>query len=150
MFELQNMIKDIVRKAIIRFAKKNDANVGDVKLNAYLTDRGMHYALWIKDHAVQPLTFNDILGVSFDLLNREEIVTPTLINGLLISAEENKIKPAMANLFFGLVLLSGENGNSQYGYTVDLYNGHNFVCRMSSDQFTTNFGIEMTLADKGG
>lgn len=144
---IQKMLKDFVRKAIIRYAKEHNANVRNVLLNAYFGNNEICYALWVNNKPVKKLTFNEIMDIKFDFLNREAIFTPSFMNGLLLTAQEYTIDTDRINLFFGISPV-GNNGSTTYNYGVAVNNGHNFVDYLSSQQFANNFGVELIL--KGG
>jgi hypothetical protein len=144
---IENSIKEIILKAIRRYAEEHKTYVRNVKINVYLGDEGLKYALFVEGIPIKQITFNDILNVQFDFLARELIISPYLMKGLVESAIEYQIDPVqIANLHLGCLAFK----DGSIGYTVDLYKHGEFVARLTSEQFENNFGTEMTLFNEGG
>ena len=89
-----NETKRVMKKALLRFSKENGIAPTDNQLLICGGEGGTPFYKYMKNYKpVNQLTFNDILGVTFDFKSREALATPFMQNAILRLSEEKEIKP---------------------------------------------------------
>jgi hypothetical protein len=88
-----NETKSIISKAIKRYAAELGSRIVENQLTIRLDKGGnvlFHRCFLYKE--VEQQTFNQILGVKFDMKQREQIAVPFMQNAILKLAQENGIE----------------------------------------------------------
>jgi hypothetical protein len=106
-------VKGIMQKGIARFAKELKKPNEEVQiLISWNADEGRpKFKKMVFDMPHQDITFNDVLGVKFDFLNRGEIVNDFITKTLDSYAEE--LQCYKEQLFIAIAVLEGEEGYDQ-------------------------------------
>ena len=106
-------VKGIMQKGITRFAKELKKPNEEVQLLiSWNADEGRpRFKKMVKDMPHQEITFNDVLGVKFDILNRGEIVNDFITKTLDSYAEE--LQCYKEQLFIAIAVLEDEEGYDQ-------------------------------------
>jgi hypothetical protein len=87
-----NETKSIISKAIKRYAAELSSRLVENQLTISLDENGnviFHRCFLYKE--VEKQTFNEILGVKFDLKQREQLAVPFMQNAIMKLATENEI-----------------------------------------------------------
>jgi hypothetical protein len=103
-------VKGIMQKGITRFAKELKRTNDEVQiLIAWNADEGRpRFKKMVVGLPNQDITFNDVLGVRFDILNREELVVDFITKTMESQAEE--LQCYKEQLYIVIALLEDEEG----------------------------------------
>ena len=103
-------VKGIMQKGITRFAKELKRTNDEVQiLIAWNAEEGRpKFKKMVVGMPNQDITFNDVLGVRFDILNREELVVDFITKTLESQAEE--LQCYKEQLYIVIALLEDEEG----------------------------------------
>jgi|TARA_R110000787_G_scaffold185864_2_gene297441 hypothetical protein len=85
----------IMRDGIIRFAKENNVNNQELQLLIYTEDNSKaspKYKYCVKGSPIEEISFNNILNLKYDLMNREGIAKPFIQECLLKLSDEYDCK----------------------------------------------------------
>ena len=84
---------ETMKGALVRFAKKEECQAIDSQLTIQLTENGLKYGYMKGYTPVKEISFNEILGVKFDLKQRELLTAPFLQKSILRLADETGNNP---------------------------------------------------------
>ena len=103
-------VKGIMQKGIARFAKELKKPNEEVQLLiSWSADEGRpRFKKMVVGMPNQDITFNDVLGVKFDFLNREQIVNDFITKTLESEAEQ--LQCYKEQLFIVIALFEDEEG----------------------------------------
>jgi hypothetical protein len=103
-------VKGIMQKGITRFAKELKRTNDEVQiLIAWNAEEGRpRFKKMVVGMPNQDITFNDVLGVRFDILNREELVVDFITKTMESQAEE--LQCYKEQLYIVIALLEDEEG----------------------------------------
>ena len=103
-------VKGIMQKGITRFAKELKRTNDEVQiLISWNADEGRpRFKKMVVGMPNQDITFNDVLGVRFDILNREELVVDFITKTMESQAEE--LQCYKEQLYIVIALLEDEEG----------------------------------------
>jgi len=86
--------KNVMKKALLRFSKDRGISPVENQLLICGGEEGLpHYKYMINYKPENTLSFNDILGVTFDFKSREALATPFMQNAIMRLSEEKDILP---------------------------------------------------------
>ena len=103
-------VKGIMQKGITRFAKELKRTNDEVQiLIAWNAEEGRpRFKKMVVSMPNQDITFNDVLGVRFDILNREELVVDFITKTMESQAEE--LQCYKEQLYIVIALLEDAEG----------------------------------------
>jgi hypothetical protein len=86
--------KSVMKKALLRFSKEKGIAPTDNQLLICGGPEGMpSYKYMVNFKPENPLTFNEILGVTFDFKSREVLATPFMQNAIMRLSTEKQLSP---------------------------------------------------------
>jgi len=86
----------VMRDGIVRFAKLNAVDNMSLQLMIFTTDENAtpKYKYCVKGVPKEEVSFNQILNLKYDLMNREAIAKPFIQESLLKLSDEYNCKPS--------------------------------------------------------
>mgnify|MGYP003627582515 FL=1 len=86
--------KSVMKRALLRFSKKNGISAAENQVLICGGEEGLPSYKYMRNYKAENiLTFNDILGVTFDFKSREALATPFMQNAIMRLSEEKNIAP---------------------------------------------------------
>ena len=86
--------KSVMKKALLRFSKNNGISATDNQLLICGGEEGVPSYKYMRNYKPEnTLSFNEILGVTFDFKSREALATPFMQNAIMRLSEEKSISP---------------------------------------------------------
>ena len=86
--------KSVMKRALLRFSKNNGISAPDNQLLICGGEEGLPSYKYMRNYKPEnDLTFNEILGVTFDFKSREALATPFMQNAIMRLSEEKSISP---------------------------------------------------------
>lgn len=120
--------KKIVTKAIKRYAEINKVDQSNVQLRMSLKEPGQNqYSMYIGYKNPKEQTFNQLLGIKIDLLQRAAMVEPRI--NFILNHLERHVTNGQANVF-----LSVNQGTKQV--EIYLYDGTVYLKMLSMEEIT--------------
>lgn len=119
---IEEIVTKTMRNGIVRFAKDASVGVHSSQLMIYATsnDGLPAYKSLVLGRDPRPVTFNEILSVRVDLLNREAIAAPFIAKSLVRYAEELAVDVKKIRILCWLSL-------NERRLHLGLYNGAKYV-----------------------
>lgn len=127
---ITEIVEKVMRNGIVSFAKQAGALVQHSQLMIFCKDENAVpcYKSLVYNHAPsREVTFNEILGVKVDLLNREGIAAPFIQSALLRYGQELSVSPTQVRI----VVFVNERDQSVH---LHLYRGADAVKPLSLDE----------------
>jgi len=86
--------KSVMKKALLRFSKERGISPKDNQLLICGGPEGVPHYKYMRGYTPEnELTFNEILGVTFDFKSREALATPFMQNAIMRLSNEKNISP---------------------------------------------------------
>lgn len=86
--------KSVMKRALLRFSKSNGISAAENQVLICGGEEGLPSYKYMRNYKAENiLTFNDILGVTFDFKSREALATPFMQNAIMRLSEEKNIAP---------------------------------------------------------
>ena len=128
-------VKGIMQKGIMRFAKELKRPNDEVQLliswNA--EESKPKFRKMVVDMTQQDITFNDVLGVKFDILNRGEIVNAFITQTMQTYSQE--LECNMEQLFILIALAEDAEGYDEL--KLHLFKGNEKIKELELEQLLT-------------
>ena len=128
-------VKGIMQKGIMRFAKELKRPNDEVQLliswNA--EESKPKFRKMVVDMPQQDITFNDVLGVKFDILNRGEIVNAFITQTMQTYSQE--LECNMEQLFILIALAEDAEGYDEL--KLHLFKGNEKIKELELEQLLT-------------
>lgn len=128
-------VQGIMQKGIARFAKELKRPNDEVQLLiSWNSDEGRpRFKKMVVDMPHQDITFNDVLGVRFDFLNREQIVNAFITKTMQTYSEE--LECYKEQLYIVIALLEDAEGNDEL--KLHLFKGNEKIKELQLEQLLT-------------
>jgi len=128
-------VKGIMQKGIARFAKELKRPNDEVQLLiSWNVEEGRpKFRKMVKDLPHQDITFNDVLGVKFDMFNRGEIVNNFITQTMQNYSEE--LECSKEQLFIVISLLEDSEGFDEV--KLHLFKGNEKIKELQLEQLLT-------------
>jgi hypothetical protein len=128
-------VQGIMQKGIARFAKELKRPNDEVQLLiSWNAEEGRpKFRKMVVDMPHQNITFNDVLGVRFDFLNREEIVNTFITKTLQSYSEE--LECYKEQLYIVIALLEDAEGTEEL--KLHLFKGNERIKELQLEQLLT-------------
>ncbi len=128
-------VQGIMQKGIARFAKEMKRPNDEVQLLiSWNADEGRpRFRKMVVDMPHQDITFNDVLGVKFDMWNREEMVRTFITKTMQTYSEE--LECYKEQLFIVIALLEDAEGIDQL--KLHLFKGNENIKELQLQQLLT-------------
>lgn len=118
---IQGYVEKIMRNGIANFAQQDKKSLTEVQLLVLwdAQEEKVKYKKMVRDQANEEVTFNQILNVKFDMMNREAICGNFISKTLDKYAQE--LNAPKSHLFVVIYLSSNDENNNEL--LLQLYNG---------------------------
>lgn len=126
---ITEIVEKVMRNGIISFAEKAGVRIGHSQIMIFCKEDTAIpcYKSLIYEQPSREVSFNEILGVKVDLLNREGIAAPFIQNAILRFSKEFNIAPNHIHI----VIFVNEINKS---VNLHLYNGATSIKPISLDE----------------
>lgn len=126
---ITEIVEKVMRNGIISFAEQAGVRIGHSQLMIFCKEDTAVpcYKSLTYEKPSREVTFNEILGVKVDLLNREGIAAPFIQNAILRYSKEYNISPTHIHI----VVFVNEINKS---VNLHLYNGATSIKPISLDE----------------
>jgi hypothetical protein len=126
---ITEIVEKVMRNGIISFAEQSSVRIGHSQLMIFCKEDTAVpcYKSLIYEKPSREVSFNEILGVKVDLLNREGIAGPFIQNALLRYSKEYNISPPHIHI----VVFVNEINKS---VNLHLYNGATSIKPITLDE----------------
>jgi len=125
-------VESIMRKGLQRYAKESKKEVSDIQLLIGWDDNGnsTNYKILTAQLPSKKVTFNEFLGVRFDILNREQLLIPVVQKTLDKYSSENNCK--LSEISIVVYLEPQEEDDDKVG--LHLYKGSSPIKQVNLEQ----------------
>lgn len=125
-------VESIMRKGIQRYAKETKQSVTDIQLliGWNVDEQKSMYKILSANAPSKSITFNEFLGVRFDILNREQLIIPVVAKTIEKYSSEMSCSPNIVSIV--VYLMPQEEDDDVV--TLHLYKGSEGIKKVNLEQ----------------